>query len=57
MSGGAGLPAAGVSAGRARAVFFFWASAVGSGDFLGARSATTSLRETSPGFWDRVMSC
>ena len=44
-------------AGRARAVFFFWASAVGSGDFLGARSATTSLRETSPGFWDRVTSC
>lgn len=46
-----------ISAGRARAVFFFWASAVGSGDFLGARSATTSLRETSPGFWDRVTSC
>ena len=37
-----------ITAGRARAVFF-WASAVGSGDFLGARSATTSLRETSPG--------
>ena len=37
-----------ISAGRARAVFF-WASAVGSGDFLGARSATTSLRRPAPG--------
>ena len=38
-----------ITAGRARAVFFFWASAVGSGDFLGARSATTSCGRPAPG--------
>jgi glucose/arabinose dehydrogenase len=49
--------AAHITAGRATAVFFFFARAVGSNDFLGGRSATTSLRETSPGVWDRVTSC
>ena len=49
--------AAHITAGRATAVFFFFARAAGSNDFLGGRSATTSLRETSPGVWDRVTSC
>jgi hypothetical protein len=45
-----------VQAGRAAAfLFFVWAT--GSGNYLGLTSATTSLRQTSPGVWTRVDSC
>jgi hypothetical protein len=45
-----------VQAGRAGA-FLFWVWATGSGNYLGLTSATTSLRQTSPGVWTRVDSC
>ncbi|HEX5947908.1 MAG TPA: PQQ-dependent sugar dehydrogenase [Acidimicrobiales bacterium] len=45
-----------VSAGRATVTFIF-VRAVGSRDFLGLRSSTTSVRETAPGHWERVGSC
>jgi hypothetical protein len=44
------------SAGRATS-FFYYSIAVGSGDFLGFSVSTTSLQETSPGFWEEVDSC
>jgi hypothetical protein len=45
-----------VQAGRAVGFLFFtWAT--GSGNYLGLTSATTSLRQTSPGVWTRVDSC
>ena len=43
-------------AGRATIVFIY-AFAVGSGDFVGFASSTSSLQETSPGFWEEVPSC
>jgi hypothetical protein len=45
-----------VAAGRATA-FLFWAFAVGSGNYLGLITDTTSLRETSPGVWTLVTAC
>jgi hypothetical protein len=45
-----------VTAGRATA-FLFWAFAVGSGNYLGLITDTTSLRETSPGVWTLVTAC
>jgi hypothetical protein len=43
-------------AGRA-VIFFIYAYAVGSGDFLGFPSTTSSLHETSPGFREEVANC
>lgn len=43
-------------AGRATIVFIY-AYAVGSGDFIGFPSSTSSLQETSPGVWEEVASC
>jgi hypothetical protein len=44
-----------VRAGRATGTLLI--SAVGSGDFLGFPSATTTLRQTAPGNWARVTAC
>ena len=48
--------AAHISAGRA-GVRFIFVRATGSRDLLGIRSGTTSLRETAPGYWERVAGC
>ncbi|HEY8524525.1 MAG TPA: hypothetical protein VIL48_06160 [Acidimicrobiales bacterium] len=45
-----------VQAGRATS-FLIFAFAAGSGDYLGPTSATTSLRQTGPGTWERVDGC
>jgi hypothetical protein len=45
-----------VAAGRATSwLLFTWAR--GSNDYLGLSSATTSLRQSTPGNWTRVLSC
>ena len=47
-----------VASGRAYTRFFFLYYAEGSGDFLGfGDSAQTTLKETSPGFFEKVDSC
>jgi len=43
-------------AGRA-VIIFVYAYAVGSGDFLGFPSSTSSLEQTSPGVWTEVTGC
>jgi hypothetical protein len=50
------LNSAHVSSGRATA-FLFFAFAAGSGQYLGLTTASTSLREVSPGRWETVTSC
>jgi hypothetical protein len=46
-----------ITAGRATAVFFFFATAKGSNNFLGFTFQTTSLRENPAGTWTMVASC
>ncbi|THB69161.1 MAG: DUF5011 domain-containing protein [Gammaproteobacteria bacterium] len=46
-----------VSAGRAELKYNVLIYAIGSGDYLGMSSDTTSLEETSAGIWTKVTSC
>jgi hypothetical protein len=46
-----------ITAGRATALFFFFATAKGSNNFLGFTFQTTSLRESPAGTWTSVASC
>jgi hypothetical protein len=46
-----------IAAGRATALFYFFATAKGSNNFLGFTFQTTSLREGPAGTWTMVASC